>query len=447
MSYSVLRRNPRRQAGPQASVSRAAKGPAYVRQASSQSAASSSSSSSVSIPTQDSRDRAIARIEAIIESIINVVCDGVGNCIIPYRTIRSANDATPGQKDDFVKLPSRNFQELERFAALFRILELSHEALLSGNPITKRNIYYQDIDLFKSQSAVDEMVDNLAFTLGLGREDLNIVATDKGLIAGAIELVLTGGSVIDCSRSSDSGFLLPRISTIDSIDFQFTKWLLVIEKEATFRTLVASRFHSTCRAGNGILVTAKGFPDLATRRFLSRVHSARPQLKILALVDFDPYGIAIMRTFKNGSRRLGHEDSITVPSIRWLGIRSIDIMPYVSTTKYDSPEISGSPSSQERYSQVSVESATTKLQEGRPSKKARITAPDSTESVTALTQSDRKRAVEIINDISNLRRIDAVDIEHKHELQKMLMLNIKAEIQAVDDCGDLTDWLNQKLCL
>jgi meiotic recombination protein SPO11 len=38
-----------------------------------------------------------------------------------------------------------------------------------------RNIYYQNPDLFKSQSAVDEMVDNLAFTLGVCREDLNIV--------------------------------------------------------------------------------------------------------------------------------------------------------------------------------------------------------------------------------------------------------------------------------
>lgn len=40
-----------------------------------------------------------------------------------------------------------------------------------------RNIYYQDPDLFKSQSHVDELVDNLAFTLGVGRNALNIVRT------------------------------------------------------------------------------------------------------------------------------------------------------------------------------------------------------------------------------------------------------------------------------
>lgn len=38
-----------------------------------------------------------------------------------------------------------------------------------------RNIYYQDPDLFKSQSHVDELVDDLAFTLGVGRNALHIV--------------------------------------------------------------------------------------------------------------------------------------------------------------------------------------------------------------------------------------------------------------------------------
>jgi meiotic recombination protein SPO11 len=31
------------------------------------------------------------------------------------------------------------------------------------------------------------------------------------------------------------------------------------------------------------------------------------------------------------------------------------------------------------------------------------------------------------------------------ELQRMLMLNLKAEIQAVDDFGDITDWLDEAL--
>jgi meiotic recombination protein SPO11 len=52
-----------------------------------------------------------------------------------------------------------------------------------------RNIYYQNPDLFKSQSAVDEMVDNLAFTLGVCREDLNIV---RGLVSACYSSAVHG---------------------------------------------------------------------------------------------------------------------------------------------------------------------------------------------------------------------------------------------------------------
>lgn len=37
------------------------------------------------------------------------------------------------------------------------------------------------------------------------------------------------------------------------------------------------------------------------------------------------------------------------------------------------------------------------------------------------------------------------DLEQARELQVMLMLNVKAEIQAIDDMGDLSSWLDEKM--
>lgn len=71
---------------------------------------------------------------------------------------------------------------------------------------------------------------------------------------------------------------------------------------------------------------AKGFPDLATRRFVCTLQTIQPGIPIFALVDFDPHGVAIMRTYKYGSRRLGHEEDATAPALRWLGIRSDDVL-------------------------------------------------------------------------------------------------------------------------
>jgi len=54
--------------------------------------------------------------------------------------------------------------------------------------------------------------------------------------------------------------------------------------------------------------------------------------------------------------------------------------------------------------------------------------------------------VEVMKDIYESGDADDSSREQFGELQRMLMLNIKAEIQAVDDFGDITDWLDEALC-
>ena len=60
-------------------------------------------------------------------------------------------------------------------AQVLSILQLSYQALLSGTYVTKRNIFYQYPELFKEQRIVDGLVDDIAYTLGLGRDSMHIV--------------------------------------------------------------------------------------------------------------------------------------------------------------------------------------------------------------------------------------------------------------------------------
>lgn len=83
--------------------------------------------------------------------------------------------------------------------------------------------------------------------------------------------------------------------------------------------------------------------------------------------------------------------------------------------------------------------------ERRP-KRPRLRRRDPSQSVSSLTQNDRKKAVEVMKDIYESGDADDSSREQFGELQRMLMLNIKAEIQAVDDFGDITDWLDEALC-
>jgi meiotic recombination protein SPO11 len=68
----------------------------------------------------------------------------------------------------------------------------------------------------------------------------------------------------------------------------------------------------------------------------------RPDLAMFALVDYDPHGVAIMRTYKYGSQRLDHETNAATPQLLWLGIRSDDILLTVDTDCHESQDYSQS---------------------------------------------------------------------------------------------------------
>jgi len=174
-----------------------------------------------------------------------------------------------------------------------------------------------------------------------------------------------------------------------------------------------------------------------------------------ALVDFDPHGIAILRTYRYGSKRLGHENEAKVPSMKWLGIRSNDVLARGSNRIWDDLHLPDSQSSLESvsYSQEGM----TQIYRGvitdtpidsdgpRPYKRTRTQEPRETEeSILYLTEKDRKKAIKLMTGICG-SELDDDALEQLHELQRMLMLGIKAEIQALDDFGDLSKWLDERL--
>ncbi|KAI1440201.1 DNA topoisomerase IV, alpha subunit [Annulohypoxylon stygium] len=361
----------------------------------------------------------ISKIEDILEDIIDALSEN-RVLTIPLRSRRSGNE-------NLIRFPTNTSAEVKRFTCLLQILHMCHEALVSGHVITKRNIYYQNPDLFGSQQYVDNLVDDVAFTFGVGRDMLNIVAAYKGLVAGNIHIVLKRNSVLDCS-SDTNGILIPHAETIQQVDIFETRWVLVIEKEATFRGLAASRYYETSAAGAGVLITGKGYPDLVTRQFLHLLHSGSPQVPIYALVDFDPSGIDIMLTYKRGSRSLSHEENVTAPRLSWLGPKSSDILGQIN----EPPSL--------RDTSKARQSIT-------PPPSAPIPLANPIEVFSQLTTLDRRKAINLLSRLTQESDEDTNENCLINELQLMLMLNLKAEIQVVDDAGNLTGWLDEKLAI
>ncbi len=184
------------------------------------------------------------------------------------------------------------------------------------------------------------------------------------------------------------------------------------------------------------------------------VQAVRPRLNIYALVDFDPDGIAIMLVYKKGSRQLDHEHGITVPRLQWLGICSQDLIENLKTCPEsdlcDQPD--GSLPSTQQVARTAVDilrgeppqyhggASSTVMNRTNNSSKGPI------DCMNPLTARDRKKAVKMLQQLCEEEPPEGDYLEHARELQRMLMLNIKAEIQAVDNLGDLTSWLDEKLC-
>ncbi|GLA39277.1 hypothetical protein AnigIFM63309_006614 [Aspergillus niger] len=179
-----------------------------------------------------------------------------------------------------------------------------------------------------------------------------------------------------------------------------------LSNQAVYRRLASSNYHIRSAAGKGVLVTGKGYPDLSTRAFVRKLfdhsHQLTKQPQFYALVDGDPDGMAIMATYKYGSVAFAHENrNLNVPGLHWLGLRLADV-------------VAGAD-------------------------------PLGDDTLLHLTKRDRKKAIAMLSK-NPVWEADGPEPEWRVELQRMLMLNVKAEMEILYDMeGGLTGWLDRKL--
>ncbi|KAI0371147.1 DNA topoisomerase IV, alpha subunit [Pilatotrama ljubarskyi] len=287
-------------------------------------------------------DEALHSLEDLVLSFLTQIADALPDAYIPPASKKVASkkivlqlaDRRKKYADDnlpmrVLTMPQRSRGPSARpFAQIFRTVDLMHEALLDDVPTTKRDIYYKDVHLYGSQSTVDRLVDDLAATFQLGRSDLNVRASSKGLICGTGLIIhLRSGEAVELSDSESS--LVPHSEDIERFETSGDlAWVLIVEKEAVFQTLCRLRL-GTCHSlpGRGLVITGKGYPDVATRQLVQTLSANLPEsIPILALVDGDAYGIDILSVYKYGSTSMRHErEHLAAVRVQWLGLWSSEL--------------------------------------------------------------------------------------------------------------------------
>ncbi|KAI9572046.1 DNA topoisomerase IV alpha subunit [Boletus coccyginus] len=283
---------------------------------------------------------AIAQIEHLTLNILEQIVASLekppvvgkhskSNAKVEIQIADRRRDKTSGRASRVLRFPAQTKSPSSRpIAQLLRVMNFAHEALIQDLSVTKRDLFYKDVALFRSQKTVDKLVDDLAATLELNRADLNIRATSKGLVCGSGLIIhLLDGQVL---RVNDSeGTLIPAGEDIERFEVDSDmSWVLVIEKEAVFQTLCRLRFtRYPGLPGRGLIVTGKGYPDIATRQLVKTLSDNLPDdVPIVGLVDGDAYGLDILSVYRYGSQSLRHEnEKLAAHRIQWLGIRSSDL--------------------------------------------------------------------------------------------------------------------------
>ncbi|KAL4592518.1 hypothetical protein LXL04_005516 [Taraxacum kok-saghyz] len=214
------------------------------------------------------------------------------------------------------------------FIRVWKVMEMCYGILLLEKRVTQRELFYKLLcsspDYFTSQLQVNQTIQDVVALLRCSRFSLGIMASSRGIIAGRLLLQEPGEETVDCTKCGSSGYAISGdLNLLEKLVMKTdANYIIVIEKHAIFQRLAEDKVFNQIPC---ILITAKGYPDLATRFLLHRMSRAFPEMPIFGLVDWNPAGLAILCTFKYGSIGMGLEAYRYACNIKWLGLRKDDL--------------------------------------------------------------------------------------------------------------------------
>lgn len=274
-------------------------------------------------------DETIQRINETIETVVNQInISGRPSFGVP---VRSANNVIYDPTQDIILLGQKisnksllTLTSVQDATRLMKVIEIIYELLLKNKHMTKREVYYGDVNLFKDQKFSDASIEDAAVLMRTTRNSTGIVAKARGSAVGRLRL-RDGNEIIDLdAQGSGSWSITPMIDRVDVLESD-AEFILVLEKDAAMMRIIEEKWWKKYPC---IALTAEGVGNVATRMFLKKLNK---ELKIptFCLVDMDPYGHYIYSVYIRGSKRLSYESPfLATPDMHLLGVLSHDLDEY-----------------------------------------------------------------------------------------------------------------------
>jgi len=214
------------------------------------------------------------------------------------------------------------------FVRVWKVMEMCYKILGEGKLVHQRELFYKLLSespkYFSCQRHVNRAIQDVVSLLRCTRQSLGIMASSRGALIGRLVLHEPNEEQIDCSILGASGHAITGdLNVLSKLNLSSdARYIIVVEKDAIFQRLAEDRLYNQLPC---ILITAKGYPDIATRFILHRLSQTFPNMPIFALVDWNPAGLAILCTYKYGSISMGLESYRYACNVKWLGLRGDDL--------------------------------------------------------------------------------------------------------------------------
>ncbi|XVF70245.1 hypothetical protein PTKIN_Ptkin11bG0145400 [Pterospermum kingtungense] len=224
------------------------------------------------------------------------------------------------------------FKAAEAFIRVWKVMSMCFGILINDNGEGRnwrRTLFYMLRDCsphyFKSQLQVHRTIQDVVALLRCSPCSLGIKEHGGGMVAGLISIMKADPATDQDGFYGSRIYLIPgdleRVAPLHLRSIG-AKNIIVVEQEEVFEELVANLVFLQTQS---IIISAKGYPDTATRLFLHKLSSLYPDLPVLALLDWSPVGLDILYTYKVLSIGNGLEARRFVCNVKWLGPRGDDV--------------------------------------------------------------------------------------------------------------------------
>ncbi|AFN82876.1 DNA topoisomerase VI subunit A [Encephalitozoon romaleae SJ-2008] len=179
-----------------------------------------------------------------------------------------------------------------------RLHEIIIEMQESGISRNEREIFYMDVNVFRTQTTVKRMISSIASELRVSKYELGVRNTLKGTFIGRLTFIKCGSlSAMEICSPENTPQLIPDMSKVKEVLCDYKK-VLVVEKDTILQRIASEIGRERCLEGV-LLVCGRGYPCKNTMLLLKMIEN---KTTISGFFDFDPFGIHIFCIYKHGSR-------------------------------------------------------------------------------------------------------------------------------------------------